>query len=99
MRSSRMFAFVLMLAAQAAEPARPASPPPVNPRAVELFERDWVLMQWAKRIFDSDRDGLLSLGEAQGAAQAFREIADGDLDGRVTTYEYGRARDFILARY
>lgn len=88
----------LFLAFAAVQAAQPASPP-VNPRAVELFERDWVLMQWAKRIFDSDRDGILSPGEAQGAAQAFREIADGDLDGRVTPYEYGRAREFILARY
>ncbi|HET7817591.1 MAG TPA: hypothetical protein VFK58_08455 [Sphingomicrobium sp.] len=89
----------LLLAFAAIQAAQPASPPPANPRAAELFERDWVLMQWARRIFDADRDGILSLGEAQGAAQAFREIADGDLDGRVTPYEYGRAREFILARY
>jgi len=87
-------AFLAFAAAQAVQPASQ----PVNPRAVELFERDWVLMQWARRIFDADRDGILSLGEAQGAAQAFREIADGDLDGRVTPYEYARAREFILAR-
>ena len=91
-----MFAILLTLALQAAQPA---PPPPVNPRAVELFERDWVLMQWAKRIFDSDRNGIISVAEAQGAAQAFREIADGNADGRVTPYEYERAREFILARY
>lgn len=87
--------FLALAAFQAAQPA----PQPVNPRAVELFERDWALMQWAKRIFDSDRDGIISIGEAQGAARAFRDIADGDSDGRVTPYEYDRAREFILARY
>ena len=91
-----MFAILLTLALQAAQPP---PPPPVNPRAVELFERDWVLMQWAKRIFDADRNGIISVAEAQGAAQAFREIADGNSDGRVTPYEYERAREFILARY
>ena len=34
--------------------AQPASAT-VNPLAVELFERDWVLMQWAKRGYDSNR--------------------------------------------
>ena len=71
----------------------------MNPRATELFEREWVLMQWAKRQFESNSDGILSVTEAQPAARAFREIADGDEDGRVTPYEYDRAREFILARY
>ena len=88
-----MSAILLFLAA-AAEAA-----PPFNPRAVELVERDWVLMQWAKRLYDSNRDGVISIEEAQPAAAAFREIADGDGDGRVTTYEYDRAREFILARH
>ena len=78
--------------------AQPASAN-VNPMAVELFERDWVLMQWAKRTYDRDRDGIISVAEAQPAASAFREMADANSDGRVTPYEYARAREFILARY
>ena len=43
--------------------------------------------------------GLISVAEAQPAASAFREIADANGDGRITPYEYARAREFILARY
>ena len=78
--------------------AQPASAT-VNPLAVELFERDWVLMQWAKRGYDSNHDGMISVAEAQPAASAFRELADANGDGRITTYEYARAREFLLARY
>lgn len=85
---------LLLFLAAASEAAQP-----FNPRAVELVERDWVLMQWAKRIYDANRDGVISVEEAQPAARAFREIADGDGDGRVTPYEYDRAREFILARH
>ena len=85
------------LAAQTAE-AAPA-PASFNPRAIELFDRDWVLNQWAKRTFDANNDGVISVQEAQPAALKFKEIADGDGDGRVTPYEYERAREFILARY
>ena len=92
-----MVAMILVAALQAAA-AQPASQP-ANPRAVELFERDWVLNQWAKRVFDMDGDGVISVVEAQPAARAFKEIADGDRDGQVTPYEYQRAREFILARY
>lgn len=70
-----------------------------SPRAAALFERDWVLANWALKKFDGDRDILLSGGEAAAAAAEFRRIADGDGDGRVTTAEYRAAREFILARY
>ena len=71
----------------------------VNPRAIELFARDWVLMDWGLRAFDRNRDAELSPAEASAAAQAFRQMADADGDGRVTPREYGEARAFILARY
>jgi len=67
--------------------------------ALEIFQRDWVLMNWALKYFDADRDILLEPGEAQAAAEAFRRIADADHDGRVTPEEYRAARAFILARY
>lgn len=69
------------------------------PPALSLFERDWVLMNWALKFYDQDRDILLEPGEAQAAAAEFRKIADADNDGRVTPYEYRQAREFILARY
>lgn len=84
----------LFAAAQAEQPVAAS----VNPAAVELFERDWILMQWAKRRFDANGDGMISIVEAQPAAAEFRAIADGNADGRVTPYEYDRAREFILAR-
>ena len=72
----------------------------VNPAAARsLLERDWVLMNWALKFYDADRDILLSPTEAQVAAAAFRSMADANRDGRVTTQEYGAARAFILARY
>ncbi len=71
----------------------------VNPRAIELFERDSRLMQWALARFDSDRDSHLSIFEADTAAHAFKDIADGDRDGRVTPAEYRSAVDFIVARF
>ena len=72
----------------------------VNPAAARsLLERDWVLMNWALKFYDADRDILLSPTEAQMAADAFRSMADANGDGRVTTEEYRAARAFILARY
>ena len=67
--------------------------------ARQILERDWVLMNWALKFYDTDRDILLSPGEAQTAADAFRSMADANGDGRVTTDEYRAARQFILARY
>ena len=71
----------------------------VNPRAIELFERDEKLMQWALAGFDSNRDGHLSIFEADDAAVEFKRIADGDTDGQVTPTEYRSALGFIVARW
>ena len=78
--------------------AQPAQLRP-TPAALQIFERDWVLMNWALKFYDTDRDILLEPGEAAAAADAFRKIADTNGDGRVTTEEYRAARAFILARY
>ena len=67
--------------------------------ALELFERDWVLMNWALKFYDRNRDILIEPDEAAAAADAFRKMADANGDGRVTTDEYRAARAFILARY
>ncbi len=92
----------LLTLAAAALPA-PAQPVPasasISPNARELFEGDWVLMNWALKYYDHDRDILLEPAEIQLAAAQFREIADANDDGRVTTAEYRSAREFILARY
>lgn len=71
----------------------------VNPKAIELFERDPQLMRWALARFDSSGDGQLSIFEADSAAVEFKNIADGDTDGRVTPTEYRSARQFIAARW
>ena len=75
-----------------ATPASLKTPPP----ALQLFERDWVLMHWALKEFDMNRDILLQPDEASAAAEAFRKIADKDGDGRVTPEEYQKARQSIL---
>jgi hypothetical protein len=85
---------LLLFAATAA-----AQPPSVTPAALNIFERDWVLMNWALKFYDKDRDVLLSPPEAAAAANAFRALADTNGDGRVTQDEYRAARAFILARY
>ena len=92
---------VLLLLAATAAPAAAqptAASASAHPAAVELFERDWVLMNWALKYYDRDRDILLQPAEVQSAAAQFREIADADDDGRVTPVEYRAAREFILAR-
>ena len=93
---------VLALSLLVSTPAL-AQPMPASlnatPVAKALFERDWVLMNWALKFYDRDQDILLSVTEAQAAASEFRKIADGDGDGRVTPREFGEARRFILARY
>ena len=97
---TRLALLLVILAAPAAVAAQPtpASAPAVS-RAADLFQRDWVLMHWALKYHDSNHDILLAPGEAQAAAQAFRQIADTNSDGRVTPQEYRGAREFILARY
>ena len=87
---------LLLAAPIAAQPAHSSLQP--TP-AVQIFERDWVLMNWALKYYDADRDILLEPNEAQAAAEEFRRIADANQDGRVTTLEYRQARAFILARY
>jgi hypothetical protein len=76
-----------------------ATPASVNPRAHELFERDPALMQWALRLYDGNRDGWLTLFEAQAAADGFQDIADENRDGKVSVREYGAAVEFIRVRY
>ncbi|MEA3079382.1 MAG: hypothetical protein QOF05_790 [Sphingomonadales bacterium] len=96
---TRAFAMLsLLIAAPLAAQQRPGSVQP-TPAALQIFERDWVLMNWALKQYDADRDILLEPAEAQAAAGAFRRIADADSDGRVTPQEYRAARAFILARY
>ena len=66
--------------------------------AVEHRQHDPTLKQWAVRIYDSNRDGWLTVYEAQPAVAAFREMADGDHDGRITGHEFDAALTFISAR-
>jgi len=67
-----------------------------EPAALELFERDWVLMNWALKYFDANHDILLQPDEAATAADAFRRLADTNHDGRITPEEYRAAREPIL---
>lgn len=95
---------MLSLAAQIAALAAVASPSPgqtlnPTPAALQIFERDWVLMNWALKYYDTDGDILLQPSEAEAAAQAFRKLADTDHDGRISQSEYRAARAFILAKY
>lgn len=94
---------VLSLIGAAAPAVAQQQPTPasvrVAPEARALFERDWVLMNWALKFYDADRDIMISDDEAQVAAEQFRKLADVNGDGRVTPDEYKAARAFILARY
>ena len=90
-------ATLLLAAPLAAQPVHSSLQPTLA--AQQIFERDWVLMNWALKYYDTDRDILLEPGEAQAAADALRRIADTNGDGRVTPQEYRAARAFILARY
>ena len=91
-----MIAYLIGLAAQAALASASA---PLNPHATELFDRDSDLKAWALRLYDGNKDGWLTMYEAQPALAAFKDIADSDRDGRVTTYEFQRAKEFIAARW
>ncbi len=90
----------LLAAAAAASPQTDASDwRLVNPRAIELFEADSKLMDWALARYDENHDGYLSIIEADDAATEFKSIADADRNGQVTPAEYREARAFIVARY
>ena len=101
-------AFVLVAAAvvaQAATPTQQVTPASVRAQsrdgaaALALFQRDATLNYWALKNYDTDGDVALSEREAADAAAGFKTIADGDGDGRVTTCEYDRAKEFIVARF
>jgi hypothetical protein len=94
-----MVAYLLLVMAQAAASEPAAGYRLVNPKAIELFERDSSLMDWALARFDGNGDKHLSITEADKAALDFKRIADGDRDGRVTPTEYRAARDFVVARW
>ena len=70
-----------------------------NPRAAELFDTQPALMAWALRDYDRNKDGWLTMYEASVAADAFRDIADIDKDGRVTVREFDAAKAFIASRF
>ena len=93
-----LFALLILGSAQpSADPAYASLQP--TPAALQLFERDWVLMNWALKHFDTNGDILLQPSEAQAAAETFRRIADYNGDGRVTPDEYRTARAAILSQY
>jgi len=97
-----MFRVVTAIALTASAGAAAAQPIPASlktpPPAMQLFERDWVLMNWALKYYDANRDIMIEPQEAQAAAEAFRKLADSNGDGRVTPDEYQAARKAILMR-
>jgi hypothetical protein len=90
---------LLLLTVAAVTAAQPTPATLKTSAAMELFERDWVLMNWALKFYDANRDILIEPDEAAAAANEFRKMADANGDGRITTDEYRAARAFILARY
>ena len=56
----------------------------LNPRANELFDARSRAQGLGGRLYDRNRDGWLTLYEAQPAFDEFKDIADADRDGRVT---------------
>lgn len=94
-----LLAFALAAAPMASGAAADQPQLAATPAALDLFERDWVLMNWALKFYDADGDILLNGREASAAAEAFRKVADADNDGRITPEEFRQARAFILARY
>ena len=96
-----MLPFVFAIAAGAAglPTAEPVPAVLRYPQATAFLERDSSLKAWAVRIYDQNRDGWLTLYEAQPAMDAFKDIADSDRDGRITTAEYRRGIEFITARW
>jgi hypothetical protein len=95
---NRPVAFAVLVASPLMAQPGPTRLQP-TPAALQIFERDWVLMNWALKYYDADKDVRIEPAEAQAAADAFRRIADAEKDGRVTPQEYRAARAFILARY
>ena len=95
----RLFAASVVLLAAPAMGQTAASRLQPTPAAMQIFERDWVLMNWALKYFDANHDILLEPDEGYAAANAFRKLADTNGDGRVTPEEYRAARQLILEHY
>lgn len=96
----RAIALLSLLASAAPVTAQPTEASLRTPApALQLFERDWVLMNWALKYHDANHDILIEPNEAEAAAEAFRNLADANHDGRVTPQEYAAARANILSRY
>lgn len=87
-----------LLALAFASPLTAQSTLPPTPAAQQIFQRDWVLMNWALKYYDDNGDIMLQPHEAEAAADQFRRIADANRDGRVTPEEYRAARTVIMAR-
>ena len=64
-------------------------------RAESLADRR---VERALKRFDANDDGWLASFDASRAADALREVADSDCDGRVTMSEYDAAVALIAAR-
>lgn len=94
-----IFLLFLLTAGPALAQRGSSGAPAPTPAALQLFSGDAILMHWALRNYDEDGDISLSAAEAVKAADGFKEIADGDRDGRVTTYEFERGREYLLARF